>query len=188
MRTPPPPPTRSFVKFGCSIAIFLSSAHLICRSTDISKYFRGSLRLHDNESRLYIVMRPKYVHLCHSGGILLQKWPRSKFCFPDAHVQCISELCCKFRIPASNTVEGLTDTCTVLHEQCDIVKICISCKGTYFCNNDLNQNSFFLSAHTHCMPELGCIFQIPASNSVGRDAEIRTILQRVTDGRPFGEP
>ena len=32
----------------------LSSAHLICRSTDISKYFIGSLRLRDNESRLYV--------------------------------------------------------------------------------------------------------------------------------------
>ena len=36
-----------------SIGIFLSSAHLICRSTDISKHFRESLRLQDNESRLY---------------------------------------------------------------------------------------------------------------------------------------
>ena len=42
----------SFVKFGCSIGIFLNSAHLICRSTDISKCFRGSLRLRDNESQL----------------------------------------------------------------------------------------------------------------------------------------
>ena len=41
------------MKCGCSIGIFLSSAHLICRSTDISKYFRGSLRLRNNESRLY---------------------------------------------------------------------------------------------------------------------------------------
>ena len=39
-----------FVKFSCSICIFLSSANLICRSTDISKCFRGSLRLRDNES------------------------------------------------------------------------------------------------------------------------------------------
>ena len=45
--------TCSFVKFGCSIGIFLSSANLICRSTDISKCFRGSLRLRDNKSRLY---------------------------------------------------------------------------------------------------------------------------------------
>ena len=42
------------MKFGCSFGIFLSSAHLICRSTDISKYFREALRLRDNESRLYI--------------------------------------------------------------------------------------------------------------------------------------
>ena len=42
------------MKFGCSIGIFLNSATLICRSTDISKCFRGSLRLRDNESRLYL--------------------------------------------------------------------------------------------------------------------------------------
>ena len=41
------------MKFGCSFGIFLNSAHLICRSTDISKCFSGSLRLRDNESRLY---------------------------------------------------------------------------------------------------------------------------------------
>ena len=45
--------TCSFVKFCCSFGIFLSSANLICRSTDISNCFRGSLRLRDNESRLY---------------------------------------------------------------------------------------------------------------------------------------
>ena len=42
------------MKFGFSIGIFLNSAHLICRSTDISKRFGGSLRLRDNESRLYV--------------------------------------------------------------------------------------------------------------------------------------
>ena len=42
------------MKFGCSFGIFLDSAHLICRSTDISKCFRGFLRLRDNESRLYM--------------------------------------------------------------------------------------------------------------------------------------
>ena len=41
------------MKFGCLIGIFLNSANLICRSTDISKCFRGSLRVRDNESRLY---------------------------------------------------------------------------------------------------------------------------------------
>ena len=44
-------------EFGCSFGIFLNSANLICRSTDISKCFRGSLRLRDNESRLYIDSR-----------------------------------------------------------------------------------------------------------------------------------
>ena len=34
---------------------FLNSAKLICRGTDISKYFSGSLALRDNESRLYMV-------------------------------------------------------------------------------------------------------------------------------------
>ena len=41
------------MKFGCWIGIFLNSANLIFRSTDISQCFRGSLRLRDNESRLY---------------------------------------------------------------------------------------------------------------------------------------
>ena len=42
-----------FVKCGCSNYFFLNSANLICRGTDISKYFRGSLGIRDNESRLY---------------------------------------------------------------------------------------------------------------------------------------
>ena len=45
--------TYSFVKFGCAICVFLNSENLKCRSTDISKCFRGSLQLRDNESRLY---------------------------------------------------------------------------------------------------------------------------------------
>ena len=46
-----------FVKFGCAICIFLSSANLICRSTDISKCFRGSLRLRDNGNGLYSLIK-----------------------------------------------------------------------------------------------------------------------------------
>ena len=42
------------MKSGCSIYLFPNSANLICRCTDISKYFRESLGLRDNESRLYI--------------------------------------------------------------------------------------------------------------------------------------
>ena len=37
----------------CSIYFYLNSANLKCRGTDISKYFRESLGLRDNESRLY---------------------------------------------------------------------------------------------------------------------------------------
>ena len=46
--------TYTFVKCGCSIYFFLNSAILICRGTDISKYFRESLGIRDNESQLYI--------------------------------------------------------------------------------------------------------------------------------------
>ena len=45
--------TYTFVKCGCSIHFFLKSANLICRCTDILKYFRESLGIRDNESRLY---------------------------------------------------------------------------------------------------------------------------------------
>ena len=41
-----------FVKCGCSNYFFLNSANLICRGTDISKYFRESLGIRDNENRL----------------------------------------------------------------------------------------------------------------------------------------
>ena len=34
---------------------FLNSANLICRSTDISKYFRESIGIRDNERRLYFI-------------------------------------------------------------------------------------------------------------------------------------
>ena len=50
-------------KIGCSIGIFLNSANLICRSTDISKCFTESLRLPDNESRLYIFFLSELVLL-----------------------------------------------------------------------------------------------------------------------------
>ena len=42
--------TCSFVKWGCSSYLFPTFANLICRDTDISKYFRQSLELRDNES------------------------------------------------------------------------------------------------------------------------------------------
>ena len=49
--------TYSFVKCGCSIYYFLKSANLTCQSMDISKCFRESLGLRDNESRLYIIWK-----------------------------------------------------------------------------------------------------------------------------------
>ena len=48
------PITYVFVKCGCSNYFFFNSANLICRGTDISKYFRESLGIRDNESQLYI--------------------------------------------------------------------------------------------------------------------------------------
>ena len=45
--------TYSYVKCGCSINFFLNSANQICRGTETSRYFRESLGLRDNESRLY---------------------------------------------------------------------------------------------------------------------------------------
>ena len=39
------------------LIVFLSSANLICRSTNISKCFIESLGFRDNESRLYIYIK-----------------------------------------------------------------------------------------------------------------------------------
>ena len=47
--------TYTVVKYGCSIHFF--PANLICRGTDISKYFRESLEIRDNESRLVYVYK-----------------------------------------------------------------------------------------------------------------------------------
>ena len=49
------PITYRFVKCGCSNYFFLNSENLICRGMDISKCFRESLGIRDNESRLYSV-------------------------------------------------------------------------------------------------------------------------------------
>ena len=38
-----------------NLSFFLNSANLICRDTDISKYFREPFGLRDNESRLYLI-------------------------------------------------------------------------------------------------------------------------------------
>ena len=54
------------MKFGCLIGIFLKFANLICRSTDIAKCFRGSLRLRDNESRLYLFLIIAFLFTFHA--------------------------------------------------------------------------------------------------------------------------
>ena len=46
--------TYSFVKCGTSIYFFLNFANLIGLCKGISKYFRESFGLRDNESRLYL--------------------------------------------------------------------------------------------------------------------------------------
>ena len=55
--------TYTFVKCGCSIYFFLNSTNLICRSTDISKYFRESLGIRHNESRLFFLFVTNVVSL-----------------------------------------------------------------------------------------------------------------------------
>ena len=51
-----------FVKCGCANYFFLNSANLICRGKDISKYFRESLGIRDNKSRLYVYPLRKHVY------------------------------------------------------------------------------------------------------------------------------
>ena len=47
--------TYSFLKCGCSIYFFLNSTNLVCRVTDISKHYRESLGLQENDNRLLFV-------------------------------------------------------------------------------------------------------------------------------------
>ena len=51
---------------------FLNSGNLICRSTDILMYFRESLGVHDNESRLYLKL---------SSWVVVQQCKSNKFLF-----------------------------------------------------------------------------------------------------------
>ena len=61
--------------------------------------------------------------------------------------------------------------------QCDIV--CISFRGHNSAIMSWIKKSFSLMHmfNAQCMPELCCKFQIPTSNTVGVDAETRTVLQ-----------
>ena len=50
-------------------SFFLSSANLICRGTDISKYFRESLGLLDNEIQLYFDLHVYGISLNELGKV-----------------------------------------------------------------------------------------------------------------------
>ena len=60
-----------FVRCGCFF-FFLNSANLICRGTDISKYFIESLGIRDNKSQLYITLESnEHTHKTENGDTLL---------------------------------------------------------------------------------------------------------------------
>ena len=59
------------LKMVVRLTVFLSSANLICRSTDISKCFIESLGFRDNECRLYFLFLNRgYDKLCTKIVIL----------------------------------------------------------------------------------------------------------------------
>ena len=71
--------TYSFVKCDRLIYIFCNSANLICRSSEISKCFRESLGLRENESQMYFSATPPHgplnraVPLEHNGPWIYSK-------------------------------------------------------------------------------------------------------------------
>ena len=66
-------------------------------------------------------------HVRHLRGHNSEIMTWVKILFPlSMYAKCMSELCSKFQIPASNTV-GIAEIQTV--PQCDMVKICISFRG-----------------------------------------------------------
>ena len=62
-------------------------------------------------------------YVCYSRGHTSAIMARMKILFTNAHVQCMSELYCKFKMPASNFVGGVAETQTVV--RCDMVKTCL---------------------------------------------------------------
>ena len=67
----------------------------------------------------YSVILAEY--MCYSRGHNSAIMTRMKILFPNAHMQCMSELCSKFQMTASNTVSGVAETQTVV--RCNMVKI-----------------------------------------------------------------
>ena len=58
--------------------IFLTSATLIFRGTDISKCFRESLGIRDNESRLYLISVFIFMHTRNGNLIIRLEYIRAK--------------------------------------------------------------------------------------------------------------
>ena len=61
------------------LIVFLSSANLICRTTDISKCFIESLGFRDNDSRLYLTRyhtSQNYLAICRNTA----GWSETAFC------------------------------------------------------------------------------------------------------------
>ena len=109
-----------FVKCGCSIYFFLKSANQICRSTDILKYFRESLGIRDNESRLYIVLSD-YCFNCNLSFL----FPGSPFPLHLTLVLLNPDIPCLCKQCRSRSVgfwrSQLIWICTVCHGVCEFI-------------------------------------------------------------------
>ena len=78
------------------------------------------------------------------------------------YVQCISELCFKFQVPASNTLGGIAATKIVL--QCGMVQNMCFIQGDVILQNVLNQNSrsfiHMSNAYLNCVSSFKTLHQI----------------------------
>ena len=64
------------MKIGCSNCFFLNTTNLICRSTDISNCFWGSLRFRDNEESTVVMFLCPFLYLSFptSANIAPKVW------------------------------------------------------------------------------------------------------------------
>ena len=110
------------MKFGCSTGIFLNTANLICRSTDISNCFRGSLRLRNNESRLYVKTYQQHYLWSYNTPSSCPKCTATKTYIPankrKSNLDSV-QVCEGFislTIRAVDRANHLPYTCTCVHE------------------------------------------------------------------------
>ena len=111
----------SFVKRDYLIYFFLNTANLICRGTDISKYFRESLRLRDNESRLYNQKWNKVIHLAVTSRVsvlvpiysskasllLMSFYTKRSLAVSNFFCQCLDVVLLQLNIVVSKKLFGL---------------------------------------------------------------------------------